>query len=1395
MFGMPAQAAAETSTSPTPPDLQAVNRTPVGGPPPEHVERGTDVEDRSRRTRDSRTFVTPEGLHRTEIYSGSIHYRDGQGQWQEIDNTLVASSESGYAYENAANSYKVAFPADLAAAPIRLSFGDAWISFAPRGATGSPTGQGSTATYADALPGIDAAYTATSDGLKEELTLATADASHQVVFDIEASPGLRIDTDDQGATTVVAPSGERLSIAAPFMYDSADEPAYSSDVSFQLERSDAGFVGTLTADPEWVKAPGRVFPIVIDPQFISPRAAPDCHITSGSAADSSFCSAEPLKVGYDGSQASRALMQFSLGALPPQVDVLNAELGMNLYATSTSNGASVSVHEVSKSWTTAVTWNKRNSTDAWTNAGGDFKAAAYTRTGVGTSTGWQYWYPTEVVQDWVNGRSPNNGLIVKADAETVNNVLSFRSSESSIGKPRLTVEYEPRVGERPFYTVESQQLSDRMSLHANVASGNVMLKASDLAIAGTGIDLSLDRVYNSRAESMIGWSDQWGQGGTAAYEELIKYGDGSVALSGRSAFVIPFIKRSDGTFKSPPAIDATLTRNADATYTLKFHHDEEKHHFSSGGQITSVVDRNGNKISFAYDSFGSVASVTDTQGRVTTFTLNSVGMISSITDPVGRKHTYGYDANDLLTSYTDPTGKITKFAYDSLFALTQITDPNANLTKLAYDSHRRVTSITRVTDAANGTGPTTSFTYNAGNTVVTDPRGNKTTYAFDGMGRVSKTTNALGNATSKTYTSNSNVADYTDADTSKTIFSYNANNNLTKIQAPTGSINTLAYDDASHPHSPTTLTDAQGNTQTHVYDTNGNVASVTNGLASQNKFSYTYNSNGTLASITDSKGNVTSHSYDTKGNLTQISYPSPMGATSFTYDGVSRTTSMTDGKGQKTSYAYDAVDRLTSITYADGATISYSYAANGNLLSRVDNTGTTSFAYDALNRMTKKTLPNGSSITYGYDAAGNLTSLTDGGGSVSYAYDAVNLVSSLTEPSGAKTTFSHDKSYRRTSTAYPNAVTQNATYDASGRMTKIAATNSAGTTLTSFTYSYTDPATGKDSALRQSVTDKNGNKTVYGYDVINRLKRAKTTSSSGTVTEDYQYDYDGNSNITSKTVNGIATSYTYNAANQMTAAGSTTYSYDAAGNQTGNSAGLALSYNAKNQTTSITPSGGSAVSMSYADATQDERVGAGGKTFDYSLLGLTTERDGGTTHYTRDNKGALVAQRGPSATHYYLVDALGSVVGLTDSSGSLAATYRYEPYGKLVSSTGSLSNPWRFAGGYFDSSTGFYKFGTRYYDPNVGRWTQPDPVSGCIDQPESLNPYVYVNSNPVNATDESGRFSFSCWLQCVTAACSRTVLLSCQKVLRVPIIGSRLFVGCVIGACGAWATWCVFACP
>jgi RHS repeat-associated protein len=114
--------------------------------------------------------------------------------------------------------------------------------------------------------------------------------------------------------------------------------------------------------------------------------------------------------------------------------------------------------------------------------------------------------------------------------------------------------------------------------------------------------------------------------------------------------------------------------------------------------------------------------------------------------------------------------------------------------------------------------------------------------------------------------------------------------------------------------------------------------------------------------------------------------------------------------------------------------------------------------------------------------------------------------------------------------------------------------------------------------------------------------------------------------------------------------------------------------------------------------------------------------------------------RSGTSHFYYIFDALGSVIALTDGSGAIAASYTYDPYGTTLSASGAQAtvNPFRYASGYFDSATGLLKFGARYYDSSLGRWTQRDPIAGSIANPGAMDRYVYAGDSPVSLTDASG---------------------------------------------------------
>ena len=173
--------------------------------------------------------------------------------------------------------------------------------------------------------------------------------------------------------------------------------------------------------------------------------------------------------------------------------------------------------------------------------------------------------------------------------------------------------------------------------------------------------------------------------------------------------------------------------------------------------------------------------------------------------------------------------------------------------------------------------------------------------------------------------------------------------------------------------------------------------------------------------------------------------------------------------------------------------------------------------------------------------------------------------------------------------------------------------------------------------------------------------------------------------------------------------GATTFTYDGDGEQTASSAGIANDYNPLGQATSMTTGcGGCAESFTYTGPTEAQRTAAGSSTFANTALGPDLVNiDGSAITLSHTPSGALVGSTSSAGQGYYLTDAQGSVIAEVNGSGSEVASYSYDPYGNVLSSSGSgaATNHFRFQGGYQDSS-GYDHFGDRYYNPALGSWSQ-----------------------------------------------------------------------------------------
>jgi RHS repeat-associated protein len=1397
------------------------------------------------RTRTSRTFQDKDtGKLVARLYGGSVNFRD-EGRWRAISNRLVPSQAEGYAVTNQANAFRVLFPSDLGGAPIRISRGEHWVETKLDGAAGPGRFDGDEATYPDVLPGVLARYRVGNDTVKEDLVFSDA-RTPTVTMGLSVSAGLTPRLHKDTVELLDADRRVQMRFARPFLFTSDGAEAARSRLTTTLSKSGSAYRLRFAIDEAWLAEAVKAGPVTLDP-FVATTATNDCLLDSEHP-NTSFCGDTNFGTGYRGTAHDHmGLVRFDIrNAVPAGATVFSARLRAYVNYAENGNTQTIGAFRMTTPWTDGATWTTKDGAAGWSDpsgpvAGGDYAtdpiaSEPLAQADAGT---WKGWYVTSYVRGVLGRDFEDRGLGLRSQTQSNVNWFSLAATESGSGAPYLEVNYSPGVGRKPFWTFAAQtQLSDRDALSVNVGSGNLLVESTDMSIPGTGISNEITRVYNSLPyDSYSALGNVW-KTSVGSEWHLWRDGGDEWTLMDATGATWTFARAAGNTFRAK-GLKATLTENADLTVDLLYDASRTKLRFATdrggaGRALDWIEDRNANRITYHHNTAGHTTSITDTQGRTATVAaVHNGSLFDTFTDHTSRSGYWDFNSSEQIESYTDPDGKQMQFTYASNVYganddLTQIVDFAGNKTVIGYDGQHRVTSITRVTNPTTGAGDTTTFAYaqtiddpcnpsaHIGKTIVTDPNGKATTYCYDAQLRVTKSKDPAGQVRDTAYDTQSNVTSIqSTASSTSTLgfnatYAFNTDGVLETLDQGSGSPNKLttrfAYNPATNGgrFQPADTTSPQGNKTLFDYDTKGNLTSSqqTNTSGPKTQLAYGTAGKGSPTSSTDPDGNTTTYGYDTAGNLETITPPSGsgIGATTITYDALSRVKTVKDGKNQTRTYDYDLRDRIKKITFADGSFTSYTYDGNGFVLSRGDDPatgllGVTTLLPDAKGRLKKETRPNGQITEYTYDGADNLKTHIDAGGTTTYGYGPTNLLTSVQEPGLSTTsTYEYNGDGNRTKAVLANNVTVLTPYDEAGRLQSLKTTNAANQVLQDTVYDYLKA--GNDTALLQKLTDRTptgaDDVTTYVYDDLDRLDTAITAGSNPS---SYNYDLSPGGRRTQEVrqdpgaASPTITTYGYNAGNQLTSINGSTanLAYDLNGNQTQSPSFGTLTVNARDQITGITPPGGTFATMVHAGPGQNDLVSQAGATLQNDALGLAAKTAGSTTtRYIRTPDGNPVSQTAGSTRRYFLTDERGSIVGLTDTGGARTDSYKYDPYGRTL---GTPHDTLGYAGG-IRAPGGLVHFEARYYNPTYGRWTQRDPINQAADLRQA-SAYSYAGGDPINLTDASGRSIFDDAVRGLRngfSALRRGAEVGVGNAATGAVIGARFggFGGAGLGAAGGF---------
>lgn len=670
-----------------------------------------------------------------------------------------------------------------------------------------------------------------------------------------------------------------------------------------------------------------------------------------------------------------------------------------------------------------------------------------------------------------------------------------------------------------------------------VKDGNYLYRTTDLLIPGR-IQLEISRAYNSKDNFRTGL---FGYGWVFNYEYRVleiedpKTGKITATLLVPNGQRYEFVRNKDGTYTPPRGIYHILTKKGDGTFVYR-ETGGTKFTFDPAGNLASIIDRNGNALTFAYES-GVLVSITDGAGRGLTFQYGPHGKISSITDPAGRVFSYEYGGEGNLIKYIDPMGGITQYAYYSGdHNLRSITDPRGNQQiALTYDAYGRVSTY------SDENGETWTYTYvSATETRKRDSAGNTWRFIFNSDGAITTEIDPLGGTLTRAFDAKGNPTSVTDQNGHITRYEYDEQGNTTKITDPLGNTTSFVYEPVFN--KVTSFTDPNGNTTTFEYDNKGDFIRMIDPLGFLTSLSY--NTNGDLVSLTDINGNTFNYTYDGSGNLTELNDGThPI---NISYDILGRLTNRTESNGTAITFDYDDNGNVLSFTTAEGTT-QFTYDENGNITARTNANGKTeTFVYDVYNNLIKKTDPSGNIASYTYDLKGNLTSVTDANGNTTtYTYDILHRLVKVISAVGGETKYTYDAVGNLLTITDPNNNTTTFKYDSGNRFIKLV---SPDTGTTQYTYD--------SNGNMHTKTDANGLTTTYQYDGLDRLTSINFPDPSDDIAYIYDTCPNGKGRLCEMRDSSGVMSYQYNKMGQIVKKSkvidnityTTEYNYDPRGN-------------------------------------------------------------------------------------------------------------------------------------------------------------------------------------------------------------------------------------------------------
>ncbi|OXM87398.1 S8 family serine peptidase [Paenibacillus rigui] len=694
-------------------------------------------------------------------------------------------------------------------------------------------------------------------------------------------------------------------------------------------------------------------------------------------------------------------------------------------------------------------------------------------------------------------------------------------------------------------------------------------------------------------------------------------------------------------------------------------------------------------------------------------------------------------ATGQLTSYIDGNGQPSSYIYDPLGRVKTITHPDGTTMTANYDDMQNKISRTDET-GATAFAKWDPLGRKIQDGIVDGTEKVKIKYGYDAFGRQLWAEDAEGN---------------------RSTFTYDNWNRPREVFYPDTGKSETQYDDFNRSQ---TQIDGEGNVTKTDYDKMGRVIQTAE-LRNAQTFvlgSLTYDFAGHTIASKDAKGFVTSFNYDALGRVTSITDPN-QGTTKVAYSLAGQAIQLTYPDENKTTKTYDELGRLIKkISPLQNPEI-FMYDANNNLIKHTDPKGQNFTSIYSNRGFLKELQASDETIRYTYDNAGRRLTMTDNitaadptGNTTAYTYnDNTKELKSVEFPDHKKLEYTYDVRGNKYSTMGPFGQLDYFFYDKRNRLEIVSNSSDRNATNSMYgNYSYFN-----NNLVKKIIENRYSSDFTYEGTRLDSLTLRDMSSQSEIGF--YDYTYDVNQNITRSEGRRGNTpfdkKYAYDEQNRIVTSSEfqEIYEYNNRGNRTQFETSRELKntpvqyeYDSFNRLRKAIV-GGNTVSYKYnGDGILYERVENGETTRYYNegdqVIADASVLSGGPVMKARYIRGlGLLARQGnDNGLAYYLHNGHGDVIQLMGTNGSTLNRYEYDLWGNPLqqSTLETVSNPFRYSGELWDSTTELQYLRSRWYDPDSGRFINKDTYEGDITNPLSLNLYTYAHNNPLLWIDPTG---------------------------------------------------------